>query len=104
MLFKVTDTKKFVHLLLKRHRFLSRSIGDVTDIVEKEIYTFDDRNGENLALRPEGTAGCIRAGIQHGLFYNQIQRLWYMGPFFVTNARKKGVIASFRNWVLSLLV
>ncbi len=46
------------------------------------MYTFDDRNGESLTLRPEGTAGCVRAGIEHGLFYNQIQRLWYLGPMF----------------------
>ena len=60
----------------------SRSIGEVTDIVEKEMYTFEDRNGDMLTLRPEGTAGCVRAGIQHGILYNQVQRLWSMGPMF----------------------
>ncbi|WP_111655840.1 histidine--tRNA ligase [Isoalcanivorax indicus] len=59
-----------------------RSIGEVTDIVEKEMYTFDDRNGDSITLRPEGTAGCVRACEQHGLLYNQVQRLWYRGPMF----------------------
>ena len=67
-----------------------RSIGDVTDIVEKEMYTFDDRNGDSLTLRPEGTAGCVRAGIQNGLFHNQIQRLWYRGPMFRHERPQKG--------------
>ncbi|MCB1760719.1 MAG: histidine--tRNA ligase [Gammaproteobacteria bacterium] len=67
-----------------------RSIGDVTDIVEKEMYTFDDRNGESLTLRPEGTAGCVRAGIQHGLFHNQVQRLWYRGQMFRHERPQKG--------------
>jgi len=67
-----------------------RSIGDVTDIVEKEMYTFDDRNGDSLTLRPEGTAGCVRAGIQSGLFHNQIQRLWYRGPMFRHERPQKG--------------
>ena len=60
----------------------SRSIGEVTDIVEKEMYTFEDRNGDRLTLRPEGTAGCVRSGVQHGFLQNQVQRLWYMGPMF----------------------
>lgn len=59
-----------------------RSIGEVTDIVEKEMYTFEDRNGDSLTLRPEGTASCVRAAEQHGLLYNQVQRLWYTGPMF----------------------
>lgn len=59
-----------------------RTIGENTDIVEKEMYTFTDRNGDSLTLRPEGTASCVRAGIQQGLFHNQIQRLWYLGPMF----------------------
>jgi len=67
-----------------------RSIGDVTDIVEKEMYTFEDRNGDSLTLRPEGTAGCVRAGIQNGLFHNQIQRLWYRGPMFRHERPQKG--------------
>ena len=67
-----------------------RSIGDATDIVEKEMYTFDDRNGDSLTLRPEGTAGCVRAGIQHGLFHNQQQRIWYLGPMFRHERPQKG--------------
>ena len=67
-----------------------RSIVDVTDIVEKEMYTFDDRNGDSLTLRPEGTAGCVRAGIQNGLFHNQTQRLWYRGPMFRHERPQKG--------------
>lgn len=59
-----------------------RSIGEVTDIVEKEMYTFADRNGDSLTLRPEGTASCVRAAEQHGLLHNQTQRLWYTGPMF----------------------
>lgn len=59
-----------------------RSIGEVTDIVEKEMYTFEDRNGDSLTLRPEGTASCVRAAEQAGLLYNQVQKLWYIGPMF----------------------
>jgi len=67
-----------------------RSIGAETDIVSKEMYTFDDRNGDSLTLRPEGTASCVRAGIQNGLFYNQQQRLWYTGPMFRHERPQKG--------------
>jgi len=67
-----------------------RSIGEVTDIVEKEMYTFEDRNGDSLTLRPEGTAGCLRACIEHGLLHNQIQRLWYLGPMFRHERPQKG--------------
>lgn len=67
-----------------------RSIGDVTDIVEKEMYTFEDKNGDSLTLRPEGTAGCVRAGIQAGLLYHQQRRLWYMGPMFRHEHPQKG--------------
>ena len=68
--------------VVEQSELFSRSIGEVTDIVEKEMYTFKDRNGDRLSLRPEGTAGCVRAGIQHGLLHNKQQRLWYMGPMF----------------------
>jgi histidyl-tRNA synthetase len=68
--------------LVEKTALFARSIGEVTDIVEKEMYTFDDRNGDSLSLRPEGTASCVRAGIEHGLLHNQIQRLWYTGPMF----------------------
>lgn len=76
--------------ILEKTELFKRSIGEATDIVEKEMYTFLDRNNENLTLRPEGTAGCVRAGIEHGLLYNQIQRLWYMGPFFRYERPQKG--------------
>ena len=68
--------------LLEKTELFARTVGEVTDIVEKEMYTFLDRNSESLSLRPEGTAGCVRAGIEHGLLHNQIQRLWYSGPMF----------------------
>jgi len=67
-----------------------RSIGEVTDIVEKEMYTFVDKGEDSLTLRPEGTASCVRAGVQHGLLYNQQQRLWYMGPMFRRERPQKG--------------
>ncbi len=75
-----------------------RSIGEVTDIVEKEMYTFDDRNGDKLSLRPEGTASCVRAGIQHGLLYNQTQRLWYNGPMFRHERPQKGRYRQFHQF------
>lgn len=77
-----------------------RSIGEVTDIVEKEMYTFDDRNGDSLTLRPEGTASCIRAGNQNGLLYNQEQRLWYMGPMFRHERPQKGRYRQFHQFGL----
>jgi histidyl-tRNA synthetase len=76
----------------------SRSIGEVTDIVEKEMYTFEDRNGDMLTLRPEGTAGCVRAGIQHGILHNQVQRLWYMGPMFRHERPQKGRYRQFHQF------
>jgi histidyl-tRNA synthetase len=75
-----------------------RSIGEVTDIVEKEMYTFDDRNGDSLSLRPEGTACCVRAGNEHGLLYNQQQRLWYMGPMFRHERPQKGRYRQFHQF------
>jgi len=68
--------------LLEHTTLFSRSIGEVTDIVEKEMFTFTDREGDSLTLRPEGTASCVRAGLEHGLLHNQQQRLWYAGPMF----------------------
>ena len=76
--------------VLESTNLFKRSIGEVTDIVEKEMYTFDDRNGDSLSLRPECTASCVRAGIQHGLFYNQQQRIWYIGPMFRHERPQKG--------------
>ena len=73
-----------------------RSIGEVTDIVEKEMYSFDDRNGDSLTLRPEGTAGCVRAAMQNGLL-NQTQRLWYRGPMFRHERPQKGRYRQFHQ-------
>ncbi|HEA53429.1 hypothetical protein LCGC14_1684910 [marine sediment metagenome] len=74
-----------------------RSIGEVTDIVEKEMYTFDDRNGDSLTLRPEGTAGCVRAAEQHGLLFNQTRRMWYTGPMFRHERPQKGRYRQFHQ-------
>ncbi len=74
-----------------------RSIGEVTDIVEKEMYTFTDRNGDSLTLRPEGTAGCVRAAIQHGLLNQGEQRLWYLGPMFRHERPQKGRYRQFHQ-------
>jgi histidyl-tRNA synthetase len=74
-----------------------RSVGEATDIVEKEMYVFADRNGDSLALRPEGTACAVRAGTQHGLLYNQQQRLWYMGPMFRHERPQKGRYRQFHQ-------
>lgn len=76
--------------VLEQTQLFKRSIGDATDIVEKEMYTFEDRNGDSLSLRPEGTASCVRAAEQHGLLYNQIQKLWYMGPMYRHERPQKG--------------
>ncbi len=75
-----------------------RSIGEVTDIVEKEMYTFADRNGDSLTLRPENTACCVRAGNEHGLLYNQQQRVWYMGPMFRHERPQKGRYRQFHQF------
>ncbi len=83
--------------LLEATELFARSIGEVTDIVEKEMFTFTDRNGDNLTLRPEGTAGCVRAGIEQGLFYNQTQRLWYLGPMFRHERPQKGRYRQFHQ-------
>lgn len=74
-----------------------RAIGEVTDVVEKEMYSFADRNGDNLTLRPEGTVGCVRACIEHGLIYNQEQRLWYNGPMFRHERPQKGRYRQFHQ-------
>ncbi len=76
--------------LLEDTALFKRAIGEVTDIVEKEMYTFSDKNGDSLSLRPEGTAGCLRACIQHSLLRNQTQRLWYSGPMFRHERPQKG--------------
>ncbi|MDE9556570.1 histidine--tRNA ligase [Xenorhabdus bovienii] len=83
--------------IVEQTPLFKRAIGEVTDVVEKEMYTFDDRNGESLTLRPENTAGCVRAGIQHGLLYNQEQRLWYIGPMFRYERPQKGRYRQFHQ-------
>lgn len=84
--------------VLEQTQLFKRSIGEVTDIVEKEMYTFDDRNGESLTLRPEGTASCVRACIQNGLLDNQqVQRLWYSGPMFRYERPQKGRLRQFHQ-------
>ncbi|MEM5530276.1 histidine--tRNA ligase [Gammaproteobacteria bacterium AS21] len=75
----------------------NRSIGEVTDIVEKEMYCFEDRNAERIALRPEGTASIVRAGIEHGLLFNQTQRMWYRGPMFRYEKPQKGRYRQFHQ-------
>jgi len=76
--------------MLEQTQLFKRAIGEVTDIVEKEMYTFLDRNGDSLSLRPEGTAPCVRAAIENGLLYNQTQKLWYYGPMFRHERPQKG--------------
>ena len=83
--------------IVEKTELFKRSIGEVTDIVEKEMYTFDDRNGDSLTLRPEGTAGCLRACLEHGLLHNQIQRLWYTGPMFRHERPQKGRYRQFHQ-------
>lgn len=83
--------------IVEQTPLFKRAIGEVTDVVEKEMYTFEDRNGESLTLRPEGTAGCVRAGIEHGLLYNQEQRLWYVGPMFRYERPQKGRYRQFHQ-------
>ncbi|MDX1492278.1 MAG: histidine--tRNA ligase [Pseudohongiellaceae bacterium] len=83
--------------MLEQTQLFKRAVGEVTDIVEKEMYSFPDRNGENLSLRPEGTAGCVRAANEHGLLYNQQQRLWYKGPMFRYERPQKGRYRQFHQ-------
>ena len=83
--------------IIEKTELYKRSIGEVTDIVEKEMYTFEDRNGDSLTLRPEGTAGCVRAGVENGLLHNQTQRLWYAGPMFRHERPQKGRYRQFHQ-------
>ncbi len=82
--------------ILESTHLFARSIGEVTDIVEKEMYTFADRNGDSLTLRPEGTAGCVRAAVQHNLISTP-QRLWYRGPMFRHERPQKGRLRQFQQ-------
>src|SRR5699024_6843697 len=84
--------------MMEETRLFTRSIGEVTDIVEKEMYTFPDQNDNlSLSLRPEMTASIVRAGVQHGLFYNQIQKLWQIGPAFRYERPQKGRYRQFHQ-------
>jgi len=83
--------------IVESTELFKRSIGEVTDIVEKEMYIFEDRNGDSLTLRPEGTACCVRACEENGLLYNQMQRLWYMGPMFRHERPQKGRYRQFHQ-------
>lgn len=84
--------------ILEQTELFKRSIGEVTDIVEKEMYTFKDRNDESLTMRPEGTASCVRACLQNGLLDNQqVQRLWYTGPMFRYERPQKGRLRQFHQ-------
>ncbi|MEJ2553041.1 MAG: histidine--tRNA ligase [Gammaproteobacteria bacterium] len=84
--------------LLESTELFKRTIGEVTDIVEKEMYTFEDRNGDSLSLRPEGTAGCVRAGIENGLLHNQLRRLWYGGAMFRHERPQRGRYRQFHQF------
>lgn len=84
--------------LVESTQLFKRSIGEATDIVEKEMYTFTDLNGDSLTLRPEGTACCLRACLQHGLLYNQQQKLWYMGPMYRHEKPQKGRYRQFHQF------
>ena len=83
--------------VVERTALFKRSVGEATDIVEKEMYSFEDRGGENLSLRPEGTAGVVRAGIEHGMLVNQQQRLWYTGPMFRYERPQRGRYRQFHQ-------
>ncbi|MHB9020666.1 MAG: histidine--tRNA ligase [Halothiobacillus sp.] len=88
-----------IRMPLVEHTMLfSRGIGEVTDIVEKEMYTFADRNGDSLTLRPEGTASCVRACLEHGLIHNQQRKLWYIGPMFRHERPQKGRYRQFHQF------
>jgi histidyl-tRNA synthetase len=76
--------------IVEMTELFKRSIGEATDIVEKEMYTFTDRNGDSLTLRQEGTAGCVRASLENGQIFNEIQQLWYQGPMFRHEGPQKG--------------
>jgi histidyl-tRNA synthetase len=83
--------------VLERTELFRRSIGELTDIVEKEMYTFDDRNGESVTLRPEATAGVVRAGLSNGLLHNQQRKLWCRGPMFRREKPQKGRYRQFHQ-------
>src|SRR3970040_1418791 len=83
--------------VLERTELFQRSIGELTDIVEKEMYTFADRNGDSVTLRPEATAGVVRAALTNGLLHNQQQKLWCSGPMFRREKPQKGRYRQFHQ-------
>lgn len=89
--------------LLERTELFKRSIGEQTDIVEKEMYTFVDNNGESVTLRPEATASCVRAGVEHGLLHNRQAKLWYLGPMFRHEKPQKGRYRQFHQFGIEAL-
>jgi histidyl-tRNA synthetase len=89
--------------VLERTELFSRSIGELTDIVEKEMYTFDDRNGESVTLRPEATAGVVRGALSNGLLHNQQQKLWCSGPMFRREKPQKGRYRQFHQFSVEAL-
>ena len=89
--------------ILEYTELFRRSIGEVTDIVEKEMYTFEDRNGESLTMRPEATAGVVRAGMTNGLLHNQKQKLWTAGPMFRYEKPQKGRYRQFHQFDVEAL-
>lgn len=84
--------------IVEKTELFKRAVGEVTDIVEKEMYSFLDRNDDNLCLRPEGTASCVRAAVEHGLVHNQTQRLWYRGPMFRRERPQQGRYRQFHHF------
>lgn len=89
--------------IVESTQLFKRTIGEITDIVEKEMYTFNDLNGDSITLRPEGTAGCVRACIEHGLLHNQQQKLWYLGPMFRHERPQKGRYRQFNQFGVEAL-
>ena len=83
--------------IVERTELFQRTIGQDTDVVSKEMYSFNDRKDQSLSLRPEATAGVVRAGIEHGLFYNQTQKLWSMGPMYRYERPQKGRYRQFHQ-------
>jgi histidyl-tRNA synthetase len=83
--------------LLERTELFKRGIGEATDIIEKEMYSFEDKGGESISLRPEGTAGCVRAALEYGLLHHQTQKLFYIGPMFRYERPQKGRLRQFHQ-------
>ncbi len=103
---KLTDVYGYEEIrtpILEKTDLFQRSIGEVTDIVSKEMYTFTDRDNTSVTMRPEGTAGVVRAGIERGLFYNQTQRLWYLGPIFRHERPQRGRYRQFYQFGLEAI-